>query len=92
MQKLSPSQRLFERGYTKYKSDVSIESILRSIMKLEAGLSALINNDDHLNEAAKTIYYSNIINFADQDLEDMCRETNKFFEFLQSGFAKEIEI
>ena len=61
-------------------------------MKLEAGLSALINNDDQLNEAAKTIYYSNSINFADQKFRKKCRETNDFFEFLQNDFANEIEI
>ena len=38
------------------------------------------------------IYYSNSISFINKELEDKCRVTNKFFEFMQSNSAKEIEI
>ena len=62
-------------------------------MKLQAGVSALISNDQKLNEVAKMIYYTNSINFGqNKDIREKCRITNEFYEFTQRDVAQEIEI
>lgn len=51
-------------------------------MKLEAGVSALVNDDQDVIDKAKKIYYTNSINFADNiQMRKKCRVTNSFYEF-----------
>ena len=85
--KLSPSQQFFLKGYKLYEKEICIESILRSIKKLESGVSALIGNNNNLIEASKLMYYSNTINYPSKDIADQCRVTNKYFEFLHMDYA-----
>ena len=59
---------------------------------MQAGLSVLIGNDpDKLNDCKK-IYYSNLINYIDDERRDLCRVTNHFYEFLQNDYAQSIKI
>lgn len=71
---------------------MSIEEIFRSIKKLQAGVSVLIGDDLDKLQDCKKIYYSNLINYIDDERQDLCRVSNKFYEFLQNDFAQSIQI
>ena len=51
--------------------------------KLKAGLSAIIQNDDHLINRSKEIYMNNTTIYADSDEELKYLNPNKFYEFLE---------
>ena len=71
-----------KRAYTAYESDICVESIIRSIKKLESGLAAVIGNDEQKIKDSKLLYYSNSINFSDKTMRDRCRATNEFLDYL----------
>ena len=92
MNKLTENQRFVKRAYSAYENDICIESILRSIKKLESGLSAVIGNDKTLINNSKLLYYSNSINFSNEQMRKKCRARNDYLDFLQGNFAEKISI
>lgn len=92
MNKLTENQRFVKRAYSAYENDICIESILRSIKKLESGLSAVIGNDKTLINNSKLLYYSNSINFSNEQMREKCRAKNDFLQFLQGNYADKIWI
>ena len=59
---------------------------------MQAGLSVLIGDDQEKLNDCKKIYYSNLINYIDDERRDLCRVTNQFYEFLQNDYSQSIEI
>ena len=82
LEMMSESQQFVKRAYTAYESDICVESIIRSIKKLESGLAAVIGNDTQKIKDSKLLYYSNSINFSDKTMRDRCRATNEFLDYL----------
>lgn len=76
------------RGYNAHSSDMCIETILRSINKLQAGMSALMSNDSKMIELTKIIYYTNSIIYTDKAIRKKLRKTNEFYEFMQGDIAE----
>jgi len=56
---MTPSGKIYKKGYDKITNDLSLENICSTINKLKAGLAATIEHDHSIMERAKLIYYSN---------------------------------
>ena len=53
---LTPTQQLHLKGYTRIREELNLMSIIKSLFKLKAGLSAVIGDDKQLSDKAKKLY------------------------------------
>lgn len=73
---MSGNQQFYHEAYNSFENDVSIESIWRSLRKLESGLSAVIGNNQKIIEKSKLIYYSNQIVYPNSELHNKFKQSN----------------
>lgn len=59
MLNLSRTEVLFKKGLHVFEDEICVESILRSIHKLQASMAAVIENDEEKIKNAKTMYFAN---------------------------------
>lgn len=70
---------------------INIFTFINSVRKMEAGLSAVIENDPKLIQRTKDIYYTNQIVFSDSEEENSVKESNDFYNFLHINDREAIE-
>ena len=87
---LSRSEVLFYKGLHIFEDDICVESILRSIHKLQAAVAAIIEDKKELTHNAKTLYYANQIIYRSSKNEKQMRFSTDFLEYLRFSVAKEI--
>jgi hypothetical protein len=59
MLNLSKTEVLFKKGLHVFEDEICVESILRSIHKLQASMAAVVENDEEKIKNAKTMYFAN---------------------------------
>ena len=82
---LNRRQQLYQKGYTKICTELDVMTMIKTNLKLKAGLAAVIRNDRVLTSTAKRIYYSNQTLYLDseEELQRKCQDPkNCFLEFL----------
>lgn len=87
---LSRSEVLFYKGLHIFEDDICVESILRSIHKLQAAVAAIIEDKKELTHNAKTLYYANQIIYRSSNNEKQMRFSTDFLEYLRFSVAKKI--
>ena len=90
MMRLSRTEVLFKKGLAVFEDEICIESILRSIHKLQGSVAALMENNNEAQHVAKLIYFGNQIMYRSAENERKMRYTSDFLEFLRFQVAETI--
>ena len=61
------SQRVFKQGYKKIQLQLDVVHVISSLMKLKAGLSAILDNDHEMMEKTKQNYFNDILICSDDE-------------------------
>jgi hypothetical protein len=62
---MSRSERIYLKGYEKFEKEMNIINILRTIKKLKAGISVVINNDRKLISKAYEMFIKHSVQTLD---------------------------
>lgn len=73
-----------------FEEEICLESILRSIHKLQASVAALMQNDEDKIRDAKTMYYANQIIYRSSENEEKMKITTEYLDFLRYSLADTI--
>ena len=79
------SEVLYQKGYEIVENHINIFKFVNSVRKMEAGLSALIEENPELIRRTKDIYYTNQIVFSDSEEEKEMKKHNAFYDFLHQN-------
>jgi hypothetical protein len=87
---MSKSMRLYQKGYHKVVKELDIIHILKTLHKIKAGCSAVLENDKDLIKLSRDMYLNHTTLFSDTEDEKMLFLHNKFTDFLNVDHREEI--
>ena len=76
---------MYKKGLSYAHEDMDIGNILDSIVKLKAGLAAVIDDKTEVIDRARKMYFSNATIYEDPHEELHFRHRNKTYEFLNQS-------
>ena len=80
------------KGFKIAQHELCLTNILKTIAKLKAATSALVENNPKISLRAKIIYWTNNIIYSDTGEECPYRQSTQFLNFLEEDrLAKAIE-
>lgn len=65
-------------GQEFFDDDVCLETLIRTVQKLQSSVAALIDGNEEAQNTAKLMYFSNQIIFDSQKQDEEMRITTKF--------------
>ena len=71
-------------------NDLDVISVLQSILKLKASVSALINDDANILKKAKYNYFGSILLHTDTEEENEFKSSDKVLQFLEHDYRKDL--